>query len=109
MRSILSKHSWPGNVRELANLMERLVVVTPESVIGVTQLPDGSRQGNQEKQQGQVDQIRHLKTTVAEFELDLIAKVLETGTRTERRPHPCWESVFPRLRGKCGRCEGVRI
>jgi two-component system nitrogen regulation response regulator NtrX len=29
----LSKHSWPGNVRELRNLVERLVIMCPESEI----------------------------------------------------------------------------
>ena len=31
--------SWPGNVRELENLMERLVLVTDEVVIGLSSLP----------------------------------------------------------------------
>ena len=31
----LYSYSWPGNVRELANIMERLVVVTPKAEIGI--------------------------------------------------------------------------
>jgi two-component system nitrogen regulation response regulator NtrX len=36
----LSRHSWPGNVRELRNLMERVVIMSPGTTIGVDQLPE---------------------------------------------------------------------
>jgi len=36
---LLLKYSWPGNVREVANVVERLVVVTPDHVINVHHLP----------------------------------------------------------------------
>lgn len=35
----LQHHQWPGNVRELANLMERLCIMHPEAVLGVSDLP----------------------------------------------------------------------
>ena len=35
----LQKHNWPGNVRELANLVERLGIMCPNAVIGVSDLP----------------------------------------------------------------------
>lgn len=35
----LIKYSWPGNVREMANLIERLVVITPGNRIDVDDLP----------------------------------------------------------------------
>jgi sigma-54 dependent transcriptional regulator, flagellar regulatory protein len=35
----LQKHSWPGNVRELANLVERLGIMQPNAVLGVSDLP----------------------------------------------------------------------
>ncbi len=35
----LIKYSWPGNVREVANLIERLVVITPGNHIDVNDLP----------------------------------------------------------------------
>jgi sigma-54 specific flagellar transcriptional regulator A len=35
----LQKHSWPGNVRELANLVERLGIMHPNAVLGVSDLP----------------------------------------------------------------------
>ncbi len=30
---VLMRHSWPGNVRELRNLIERLIIMTPDKVI----------------------------------------------------------------------------
>ncbi len=35
----LKKHDWPGNVRELANLVERMAIVHPHEVVGVSDLP----------------------------------------------------------------------
>ncbi len=36
----LKMYDWPGNVRELENLVERLVILKGEGVIGVEDLPD---------------------------------------------------------------------
>ncbi|CAM2747807.1 sigma-54 dependent transcriptional regulator [Vibrio mytili] len=35
----LMEHSWPGNVRELANLVERMVILYPNSLVDVNHLP----------------------------------------------------------------------
>ncbi|WP_341255551.1 sigma-54 dependent transcriptional regulator, partial [uncultured Pseudoalteromonas sp.] len=35
----LKEHSWPGNIRELANLVERMVIMFPEKVVDVPDLP----------------------------------------------------------------------
>ncbi|MCA9771746.1 MAG: sigma-54-dependent Fis family transcriptional regulator, partial [Myxococcales bacterium] len=37
---VLEGHSWPGNVRELKNAIERLVIMTPGTRIGVEDLPE---------------------------------------------------------------------
>ncbi len=40
----LINHSWPGNVRELRNLMERIVILHPQTRIDARQIPlDGGR------------------------------------------------------------------
>jgi two-component system nitrogen regulation response regulator NtrX len=31
--NVLMRHNWPGNVRELKNIIERLVIMTPNGVI----------------------------------------------------------------------------
>jgi len=35
----LKRHAWPGNVRELSNLLERLAIMYPNGVVGVSELP----------------------------------------------------------------------
>ncbi|AXB32109.1 sigma-54 dependent transcriptional regulator [Vibrio campbellii] len=35
----LMEHNWPGNVRELANLVERMVILYPNSLVDVNHLP----------------------------------------------------------------------
>jgi sigma-54 dependent transcriptional regulator, flagellar regulatory protein len=36
---MLQAYRWPGNIRELANLVERLALMQPDEVIGVSDLP----------------------------------------------------------------------
>ena len=38
MRSLMS-HPWPGNVRELSNLVERLAILYPKKLVGISELP----------------------------------------------------------------------
>ncbi|CCQ09735.1 Flagellar regulatory protein FleQ [Pseudoalteromonas luteoviolacea B = ATCC 29581] len=35
----LRLHTWPGNIRELANLVERMVIMFPDKVVDVSDLP----------------------------------------------------------------------
>ena len=35
----LEAYDWPGNVRELSNLIERLMVLYPNQVVGVDEIP----------------------------------------------------------------------
>lgn len=39
----LQRHNWDGNVRELLNLIERLAIMYPDGVIGVSELPKKCR------------------------------------------------------------------
>ena len=39
----LSEYEWPGNVRELANLIERLAILFPETLVDVHDLPEKYR------------------------------------------------------------------
>ena len=39
----LKSHAWPGNIRELANLVERMVIMFPDKVVDVTDLPQKYR------------------------------------------------------------------
>lgn len=40
---VLIKYPWPGNVREMENTLERLVVMCPEDLIDIEDLPDSLR------------------------------------------------------------------
>jgi sigma-54 specific flagellar transcriptional regulator A len=40
----LRDYHWPGNVRELANLIERMAILYPHSIVGVNDLPEKFRQ-----------------------------------------------------------------
>jgi len=35
----MKNYDWPGNVRELKNIVERLVIMTPDTTIQVNHLP----------------------------------------------------------------------
>ena len=43
--SALQQYAWPGNVRELSNLVERLLIMFPNGVVDVHDLPEKYRQG----------------------------------------------------------------
>ena len=45
----LCRHSWPGNVRELANLVERMAILHPHSIVGVNDLPAKFRHLSEEE------------------------------------------------------------
>jgi sigma-54 specific flagellar transcriptional regulator A len=47
----LCRHDWPGNVRELANLVERMAIMHPYGVIGVSELPKKFRHIDDEDEQ----------------------------------------------------------
>ena len=73
-------HAWPGNVRELRNLVERLVVLTPEGMIDVEDLPVKIRGGALVSPAGAMalgDDGINLNSAVTEFEKALILQSLE--------------------------------
>lgn len=43
--SVLQQYGWPGNVRELSNLVERLLIMFPNGVVDVHDLPQRYRKG----------------------------------------------------------------
>lgn len=52
----LCQHPWPGNIRELANLVERMAIIRPYTVVGVRDLPE---------------KYRHIEDDVESYETDL--------------------------------------
>lgn len=84
-------YNWPGNIRELSNLIERLVVTTPDDLISLDSLPAEYMAKNNEE----AVQLVTLKDAVEEAERKVltlaaekyantyeIAKVLDTSQPT---------------------------
>jgi transcriptional regulator with PAS, ATPase and Fis domain len=71
----LSRYAWPGNMRELLNLVERLLVVAPKSVIEADDLPLYVRQAPSDIAIPDAPTC-YLKTVVAEAEQQAIEKAL---------------------------------
>jgi sigma-54 dependent transcriptional regulator, acetoin dehydrogenase operon transcriptional activator AcoR len=71
----LSRYAWPGNMRELLNVVERLLVIVPKSVIELEDLPLHVRQGQSDIDMPDAPAF-YLKTVVAEAEQQVIEKAL---------------------------------
>lgn len=90
---LLQGYPWPGNVRELRNLIERIVILTPEQAVGVPVTPHDllahlkdevatpaihdMHHDLRESSTELVDGARKLRDARAEFEKDFILKVLK--------------------------------
>jgi two-component system nitrogen regulation response regulator NtrX len=74
-REIFETYSWPGNVRELRNIMERLVIMTPQSRIDIYDLPESILQRTL-LAQTEEEQERSLQSARDRFEKDFILQKL---------------------------------
>lgn len=85
---VLENHSWPGNVRELDNVIHRLVVNCKSDLLtseDVTSAISNSLYGEQTGTTPETDAASRrngLKSTVGEFERDILAAALEEGGST---------------------------
>ena len=71
----LEAHAWPGNVRELKNLIERLVIMSPDSVIERRHLP--SFLFRDEGRRRSIPEPSTLQQARAAYERDFIVRKLE--------------------------------
>lgn len=77
------QHRWPGNVRELRNLVERLVVTTPEEVVTADRFPDdalpASTEGLESPDSDQVEALSAaaFRTKVRNYEADILRRAVE--------------------------------
>ncbi len=62
---VLNEYEWPGNVRELENLIERLVVLSNNPVLGLEFVPEkmlrvlpGAKSGDESTLEGAVDAVK---------------------------------------------------
>ena len=84
---LLVEYDWPGNVRELENVIERAVVLSPGTRIGLDLIPDHVRR----KPTFQVPHIvvppegLSFKDVVTDFEKRLIETTLESAGGVQKR------------------------
>ncbi len=67
----LMEHNWPGNVRELANLVERMVILYPNSLVDVNHLPTKYRYSDIPEFQPEISDF----ATVEEQERDVLEDI----------------------------------
>ncbi len=84
---LLTEYDWPGNVRELENVIERAVVLTPDSHIGVELIPDHVRKTpNFQMPQFVVPpEGISFKDVITDFEKRLIESTLEAAGGVQKR------------------------
>jgi two-component system, NtrC family, nitrogen regulation response regulator NtrX len=79
--NLLVRHAWPGNVRELANIVERLIILSPRPSIGVddvaSALPAGD--GRDERLPHPAAMTLSLAEELDRFERVLIARALSAA------------------------------
>ena len=84
---LLTEYHWPGNVRELENVVERAVVLSPDSRIGAGLIPDHVRRApNFHMPQFQVPpEGISFKEVITDFEKRLIESTLEAAGGVQKR------------------------
>ncbi len=93
-RAALVRYSWPGNVRELRNVVENMVVLARNDVLGVDDVPDSVRAGGRslagsggyELAGRSLDEVERdlieANLTLTEGNREKTAKILGIGERT---------------------------
>jgi two-component system nitrogen regulation response regulator NtrX len=76
--ALLMKHDWPGNVRELKNIIERMIILTPDDEITAKDIPSLNIKDESETAFGaQAAAGDSLKDAKMDFERQFILKKLE--------------------------------
>jgi DNA-binding NtrC family response regulator len=75
--ALLTSYPYPGNVRELRNLIERLVILTPDPVITEAQARALLPTGASPTQSGYFRPETPLRDLLEEAERDLIERALQ--------------------------------
>jgi len=74
---LLMLHHWPGNVRELKNIIERLVIMTPSSIIDAVDIPLFSHSDLERDVGDASDMADSFKSAKMDFEKQFILKKLK--------------------------------
>jgi two-component system response regulator HydG len=93
-QQLLVGYSWPGNVRQLKNVIENMVVLSPDGPLGPEHLPTEIRPGGTHAPTGDMNNLVGISMAQAERELirntlkmtngnrEQTAKILGIGERT---------------------------
>lgn len=79
------EYTWPGNVRELENVVESMVVLSPDEMIGVESMPAKVvKTGVEEKPAIDIKEIMPMKEAVSLLEESLLQKAMEKYGTTRK-------------------------
>jgi two-component system nitrogen regulation response regulator NtrX len=82
---ILMGYNWPGNVRELKNIVEMLVIMTPQMVVSAGDIPVPIRRELNEEKKETLYEYDSLKAAREEFEKQfIIEKLKEFGDNVSK-------------------------
>ena len=89
-------YDWPGNVRQLRNVVESMVVVDDDGVLGLNDLPEDLR-GVRSNRRRLAEPRQHGRSTSIDVEKQFIADTLNlTGVIGKKLRNP-WGSVSERV------------
>ncbi|MFB7640330.1 sigma-54 interaction domain-containing protein [Peribacillus butanolivorans] len=80
LKEYFFQYDWPGNVRELNNIVERLVVLTNNQLLSLSDLPEEYRQVNQNH--SNLKGTLTLKEAVERAEKEILTKAAQTYQTT---------------------------
>ncbi|MDH5526764.1 MAG: sigma-54 dependent transcriptional regulator [Nitrospirota bacterium] len=86
--ALMAAYNWPGNIRELENLIERIVILEGEGIVGPEALPEKIGHRNVTAALGRVvlpEDGLSFDKTVSEFEDALILQALERSSWVKNR------------------------
>ncbi|EOB3573280.1 sigma-54 dependent transcriptional regulator [Vibrio vulnificus] len=83
----LMEHDWPGNVRELANLVERMVILYPNSLVDVNHLPTKYRYSDIPEFQPETSSFNSIEDQERDVLEDIFSESFDLATRNNFDDH----------------------
>lgn len=77
LKDFFYSFDWPGNVRELLNLIERLVLTSPNKAISTSDLPDEYINSNDQNSHSQSAKSLSLKEAVEMAEKEILTEAIQ--------------------------------
>lgn len=82
---LLHQYDWPGNIRELENLVQRLVILKGEGIIGPEDLPEKIRYNHRGQNLPQALKHGSLQETLNHIERELILEALRKANGVKKK------------------------